>query len=142
MEHRLDCCERVTLEDICGDLQDLVGFPLIVAEEVFSNETPEGLEKPEYAESYTWTYYKLSGILGSVTLRWFGESNGYYSESVSLYEYPKDALRLDVDEPEPEITLEMQLRDMPVKEAVGLLSPSDAVKFMNARSNRFKVWRI
>jgi hypothetical protein len=33
MLHQQDCCESVYIEDICGDLQDLVGFPLVRAEE-------------------------------------------------------------------------------------------------------------
>lgn len=85
MDHMQDCCETVTLEDISGDLEDLVGNPLLEAEEVsFSDETPEGFDAPEYAESYTWTFYKLGTIKGCVTLRWLGESNGYYSEDVWL----------------------------------------------------------
>lgn len=78
--HPQDCCESVYIEDIAGDLLDLVGSPITQAEEV-SGETPE-LDY-EY-ESYTWTFYKIATIKGSVTVRWFGYSNGYYSESVYL----------------------------------------------------------
>ena len=44
--------------------------------------------KPESADSYTWTFYRFSTVKGTVTVRWFGESNGYYSESVSYREEP------------------------------------------------------
>jgi hypothetical protein len=80
--HEQDCCERVRIADITGDLNDLVGFPLTMAEEIVS----EGADPaPEYPDSWTWTYYKFATIKGYVTVRWLGESNGYYSESVELY---------------------------------------------------------
>jgi hypothetical protein len=80
--HEQDCCECVRISDICGDLADLIGEPLLEAEEVCS-EVPQNEE--EYAgDSQTWTFYKLTTRKGSVTIRWLGESNGYYSESVDF----------------------------------------------------------
>ena len=84
MFHEGDCCETVELNDICGDLDDLLNTPILKAEEVCSCENPEGIEIPEYQESFTWTFYKLATIKGYVDLRWYGESNGYYSESVEI----------------------------------------------------------
>lgn len=82
--HEQDCCENVYLEDVCGDLNDLVGSPILMAEEVIEDGEPLN----EYDESYSWTFYKLATVKGYVTLRWYGTSNGYYSESVQF-------LRLD-----------------------------------------------
>jgi hypothetical protein len=86
MFHDQDCCETVRIESIDGDAADLIGSPILLAEEVsHSDETPEGTPPPEYPDdSYTWTFYKLATIKGSVTIRWFGSSNGYYSESVTF----------------------------------------------------------
>jgi hypothetical protein len=94
MYHSQDCCESVDIEDIVGDVQDLVGAPILVAEEVSnsgegsdSSEWPKDI-KPDgyYAESFTWTFYKFRTIKGSVDIRWYGSSNGYYSESVYFEE--------------------------------------------------------
>lgn len=82
MYHDQDCCEHVRIESIVGDLKDLLGYPLLLAEEV-SNANNNDYEG-EHAESFTWTFYKLATIKGYVDVRWLGESNGYYSESVSL----------------------------------------------------------
>lgn len=84
MHHNQDCCESVTIEDINGDLSDLVGSPILQASEAVSNENPEGVIVDEYQDSFTYTFYKLATIKGYVTIRWYGESNGYYSESVDL----------------------------------------------------------
>lgn len=78
--HSQDCCERVSVESIDGDLEDLVGSEILQAEEVNNVEN----ESKESYESFTWTYYKLATLKGYVTIRWLGESNGYYSERVDF----------------------------------------------------------
>lgn len=85
--HEQDCCESVYIEDVVGDLSDLEGEPILMAEEVIG-ETPEGWEKDKLTESYTWTFYKFATKKGYVDVRWFGESNGCYSESAELHWTP------------------------------------------------------
>lgn len=84
MYHYQDCCERVYLEDVCGDLNDLIGNPILQAECVTNSDNPP----PDTNLEHLWTFYKLSTIKGSVTLRWSGTSNGYYSVAVN-FEYRK-----------------------------------------------------
>jgi len=84
MYHSQDCCESVTIDDIAGDLNDLVGTPIIRAEENSWNKNPEGVKVPEYQDSFTWTFYRIGTAKGTVVIRWYGESNGYYSESVDF----------------------------------------------------------
>ena len=108
MFHIQDCCEQVWIEDLCGDLEDLVGSPIVMAEEATNNENRNPLspvpadtwaglkkdlnEESEYGrdESNTWTFYKLGTNKGVVTMRWCGSSNGYYSESVNFAEESED----------------------------------------------------
>jgi hypothetical protein len=75
MYHYQYCCEDVRIEDIVGDVEDLIGHPLLVAECVSKCDTP-----PSEIYSETWTFYKLTTIKGSVTLRWYGTSHGYSEE--------------------------------------------------------------
>jgi Golgi nucleoside diphosphatase len=87
--HQHDCCESVTIDDIVGDLEDLLENPITLAEEV-SNYEPTSEEDIKRTEeinrwgSCTWTFYKLATVKGYVDIKWFGESNGYYSESVDF----------------------------------------------------------
>ena len=80
--HYQDCCESVYIEDIVGELSDLEGEPLLMAEEV-SGETPVEFDAMNH-ECVEWTFYKFATRKGYVDVRWFGESNGYYSTSVNL----------------------------------------------------------
>jgi hypothetical protein len=86
--HEQDCCENVSIEDITGNLADLIGSPLIVSREDTNQPDPsEPFKDRGYTpESFTWTFYTFATKKGHVVVRWLGESNGYYSESVSFAE--------------------------------------------------------
>jgi hypothetical protein len=83
-----DCCEHVYVESIVGDLSDLVGEQILVAEVSSSSEPIAGAVQP--SESFTWTFYKFATRLGYVDIRWLGQSNGYYSERVDFAETTKE----------------------------------------------------
>lgn len=82
--HEQDCCECCYIVDICGNINALIGHEILLAELITNSEN----SPTETAESSTWSFYKLSTIKGSVTIRWLGESNGYYSETVTFKETP------------------------------------------------------
>lgn len=86
--HGQACCESVYIESIVGDLDNLIGSPITLAEEAESIENPPDAkpETIEYQDSFTWTFYKLATVKGYVDIRFYGESNGYYSESVYFKE--------------------------------------------------------
>lgn len=91
--HNQDCCEYVDIEDLCGDLSVLTNTPILVANESCSEDSKlaissfaEGkyIESNGDFESQTWTFYKFATVKGWVDVRWYGASNGYYSEAVDL----------------------------------------------------------
>ena len=77
--HSQDCCEHVSVEDVCGDLADLTCTPILLAEVSTSDDAGEHRNDLDM-----WTFYKLATIKGSVTIRWHGSSNGYYGVSVGF----------------------------------------------------------
>ena len=79
-----DCCNSVTLEDVSGDLNSLVGSPLLTAEESTSDASEE--EHPNKQESATWSFYRFATLHGDATIRFYGTSNGYYAETAYLCE--------------------------------------------------------
>jgi hypothetical protein len=83
LHHWQECCEHVTIEDIAGDLENLVGAPIAFAEE--SSNSGESKSEDAYdCDSHTWTFYRIGTVKGSVVIRWYGSSNGYYSEGVDF----------------------------------------------------------
>ena len=87
MYHEQECCEYVYIEDICGDINDLLNSEILEAEDISGEiDMKDVCTEEEYNsyESVTWTFYKIGTRKGSVTIRWCGTSNGYYSESVDF----------------------------------------------------------
>ena len=82
LHHDQSCCEAVYIESLVGDLQDLVGTPLTLCEEVTNEKQPPKLDY--YDEDHQWTFYKMATVKGYVDIRWYGSSNGYYSTDVSF----------------------------------------------------------
>ena len=87
--HDQDCCESVSIEDIAGDITDLLDSPILVAEESVG-ERPADVPVPDWEDSETWTFYRIGTIKGTVVIRWLGSSNGYYSESVDFAEMEEE----------------------------------------------------
>ena len=89
MCHHQDCCEGVWIEDVDSEENNsdiYTDCEWCKLEEINSDDNPP-LDK--WDESYTWTFYKITTNKGYDTIRWYGTSNGYYSESVDfeLWQY-------------------------------------------------------
>ncbi len=89
LAHEQGCCESVNVEDIVGDLSDLENTPILVADDCnnngFDESQPRDKEKGYSDDSFTWTFFRISTIKGTVVIRFYGTSNGYYSETASIY---------------------------------------------------------
>lgn len=87
--HNQDCCEYVYIYDTVGKLHELVGKKLLMIDHDDSKNLPEDVDL-DSDESYTWTEISFVTNEKTVISRWFGGSNGYYSESVDIYEIGKE----------------------------------------------------
>ena len=84
--HSQSCCESVEIDDVYGCEDDLIDSVVYNIELVTSNDRP----RDKYDSSYTWSFYKFKTSKGYIDLRWYGCSNGYYSETVNVeYYQPK-----------------------------------------------------
>lgn len=84
MVHHQDCCESVDVEDVDGSAEDLVNATVMDARVETRSLGDEGVEAREAYDSFTYTFYHIRTDRGYVVIRWYGSSNGYYSESVSF----------------------------------------------------------
>ena len=89
IHHNQACCESVQLASITGDLNHLIGSPILDAEKrIETSEWPADLDKENFfvEESFTITSVIITTALGTVCIRWVGTSNRWYGESVDLEE--------------------------------------------------------
>lgn len=87
MYHEQECCEDVFLESADGidnKVDIYTDCDWCELEEVSDVDQPQ-LDK--YDESFTWTFYKVKTNKGYDTIRWYGTSNGCYSERVDFKIY-------------------------------------------------------
>lgn len=81
MFHSQDCCEDVRVDDIIGTLQK--GTKVL---DFIVKTNTDILKDQEYKdESFTWTFYTIKTDKGYCDIKWYGCSNGYYSEEVDFY---------------------------------------------------------
>ena len=87
MQHDQDCCEEVGVESVTGCVARAVGEVITDAVVHTNKDEPGRADEHGYiAESHTWTYYTIRTQSETIVIRWYGSSNGYYSEEVSFYE--------------------------------------------------------
>ena len=90
MEYFGECCASCSIEDIAGDTADLIGT-IVRAEDPSSldnfneNDEAKAAHGGYEPDSFTWTFFIVGTTKGTVTIRWYGSSNGYYSESPNFY---------------------------------------------------------
>lgn len=83
LHHEQDCCEQFWLEDFDGEPYEICNCKIMSAEERISHEE----EVRQVDDSATWTFYVIRSLRGTVTLRFCGTSNGYYSERCDIIVY-------------------------------------------------------
>jgi hypothetical protein len=81
--HAQDCCEYVRIVKIIGDIDNILNEEIIFAEEDGGANDPDWYGD-NYNDSHTWTKFVLGTKNANVEFWFLGESNGYYSESISI----------------------------------------------------------
>ena len=77
--HDQDCCETVQVEQVDGPVAKHIGAKFYGLDE---KEIGNYEQVVNGYDSLTATFYTLKTSAGYLDWRWYGESNGYYSESV------------------------------------------------------------
>lgn len=93
--HDQDCCENVFLEGenklLESEIKAILNSPIVLAEA--RTDTSNSERGNEYSE--TFTFYTLRTHNDTLTLRFVGRSNGYYSERVDICASLRENLSTD-----------------------------------------------
>lgn len=86
--HDQDCCESVYIAQVDQDPNKYIGAEIYELDERTIRKGLDNITHPDpdidyEPESWTATFYTLKTSKGYLDWRWQGESNGYYSESVT-----------------------------------------------------------
>jgi hypothetical protein len=66
-----------------GNIDDVLNEEVIAAEDTNPMDNPNAPDY-KYYESATWSQFRIVTNKGTFEIWWLGESNGYYSETVSV----------------------------------------------------------
>jgi len=83
LTHIQDCCEHVRVYGSVGNIDDVLNEEVIDAEDTNPMDNPNAPDY-KYYESATWSQFRIVTNKGTFEIWWLGESNGYYSETVSV----------------------------------------------------------
>jgi len=83
LTHIQDCCEHVRVYGTVGNIDDVLNEEVIAAEDTNPMDNPNAPDYKAY-DSATWTQFRIVTNKGTFEMWWLGESNGYYSETVSV----------------------------------------------------------
>jgi hypothetical protein len=83
LTHIQDCCENVRVYGSVGNIDDVLNEEVIAAEDTNPMDNPNAPDY-KYYESATWSQFRIVTNKGTFEIWWLGESNGYYSETVSV----------------------------------------------------------
>lgn len=72
--HSQDCCESVSVEDVQGNINNILNTPI----KRFTETITRG------GDSWTRTRHRITTEKGSLVIIWLGESNGWYNEDVTF----------------------------------------------------------
>ena len=70
--HCDECCDIISLNDILGNISDLIGSPIV-------KYSKESREVDLLLIETGWSFYNVATDKEFVTVRWYGESSGNYS---------------------------------------------------------------
>jgi len=83
LTHIQDCCEHVRVYGTVGNIDDVLNEEVIAAEDTNPMDNPNAPDYKIY-DSATWSQFRIVTNKGTFEIWWLGESNGYYSETVSV----------------------------------------------------------